>query len=49
MEKHFSGKGSQVTRKYPPVKVERIIPCYNKAYGLTVEKYYSTINAKARG
>ena len=38
MEKHFSGKGSQVTRKYPPVKVERIIPCYNKTYGLIVER-----------
>ena len=38
MEKHFTGKGSMATRKYAPVKIERIIPCYNKTYGLTVER-----------
>ena len=38
MKQHFSGKGSMVTRKYKPVNVEKIIPCYNKEYGLSVEK-----------
>ena len=38
MKQHFTGKGSMVTRKYAPVKIERVIPCYNKNHGLTVEK-----------
>jgi predicted GIY-YIG superfamily endonuclease len=37
MMAHFSGKGSCVTRKYPPVRVERVIPCYNKGYAKMVE------------
>ena len=38
MQQHFTGKGSTATRKYAPVKIERVIPCYNKTYALTVER-----------
>lgn len=38
MKQHFTGKGAMVTRKYKPVKIVRVIPCYNKNHGLIVEK-----------
>ncbi len=38
MTQHFTGKGAMVTRKYKPINVEKIIPCYTKEYGLSVEK-----------
>ena len=38
MKSHFSGHGSCVTRKYSPICVERVIPCYNNGYAKTVER-----------
>lgn len=38
MNAHFTGRGSMVTRKYNPKFIEKIIPCYNINYALTVER-----------
>lgn len=35
---HFAGRGSMVTRKYNPIGIIRTISCFNKAYGMVVEK-----------
>ena len=37
MRDHFSGRGSCVTRKYPPIYVERVFLCYNDGYAKKVE------------
>ena len=35
---HFTGKGSMTTRKYKPIEIERVIPCYNIKYAITVKR-----------
>ena len=41
-----------VTRKYKPIEIERVIPCYNIKYAMTVEKkitqWYRLIYGKNR-
>tara|TARA_B100000795_G_scaffold220804_1_gene175341 strand:+ start:360 stop:629 length:270 start_codon:yes stop_codon:yes gene_type:complete len=52
MNQHFTGGGSTVTRKYKPIEIERVIPCYNIKYAMTVEKkitqWYRLIYGKNR-
>ena len=46
---HFNGNGARVTQKYKPLFVIKTIPCFNKKYGMAVEKKVTLNFAKKYG